>query len=51
MCIRDRLYGRGGFGLVLSATALIALGFLIAVLLIAAIASSVEKTRVLQPAE
>ena len=45
------LYGRGGFGLVLSATALIALGFLIAVLLIAAIASSVEKTRVLQPAE
>ncbi len=45
------LYGRGGFGLVLDATALIAFGFLIAVLLIAVIAGSVEKARSLQPAE
>jgi MFS family permease len=45
------LYGRGGFSLVLSATALIALGFLIAVLAIALIANGVEKARVLQPAE
>jgi hypothetical protein len=45
------LYGRGGFSLVLSATALIALGFLIAVLLIAVIANGVEKGRVLQPAK
>jgi MFS family permease len=46
------LYGRGGFDLVLDATALIALGFLVAVLLIALIANGVEKTRVVQqPAE
>jgi MFS family permease len=45
------LYGRGGFDLVLGATAVIALGFLIAVLLIALIASGVEKARVVQPAE
>ena len=46
------LYGRGGFDLVLDATAVIALGFLIAVLLIALIANGVEKTRVMQqPAE
>jgi MFS family permease len=45
------LYGRGGFGLVLGATAIIALGFLVAVLLIAIIANGVEKTRALQPAE
>ena len=45
------LYGRGGFGLVLDATALIALGFLIAVLLIAVIAGSVERVRLPQPAE
>ena len=37
------LYGRGGFGLVLDATAVIALGFLVAVLLIALIANGVEK--------
>jgi MFS family permease len=46
------LYGRGGFDLVLGATALIALGFLIAVLLIALIANGVEKARLIQqPAE
>jgi hypothetical protein len=45
------LYGRGGFALVLDATALMALGFLIAVLLIAVIANGVEKARSLQPAE
>jgi MFS family permease len=46
------LYGRGGFDLVLDTTAVIALGFLVAVLLIALIANGVEKTRVLQqPAE
>jgi hypothetical protein len=46
------LYGRGGFDLVLDTTAVIALGFLIAVLLIALIANGVEKTRVVpQPAE
>jgi len=46
------LYGRGGFDLVLDATAVIALGFLIAVLLIALIANGVEKARVVpQPAE
>jgi MFS family permease len=44
------LYGRGGFPLVLGATALIALGFLIAVLAIAYIAAGVERERVPQPA-
>ena len=47
------LYGRGGFNLVLGATAVIALGFLVAVLLIALIANGVErdKARAIQPAE
>ncbi len=46
------LYGRGGFDLVLGATAVIALGFLVAVLLIALIANGVEKARLVQqPAE
>ena len=46
------LYGRGGFGLVLGTTAVIALGFLVAVLAIATIADGVEKNRAaLQPAE
>jgi hypothetical protein len=45
------LYGRGGFDLVLGATAVIALGFLVAVIAIAMIANGVEKTRALQPAE
>ncbi|HKM88619.1 MAG TPA: MFS transporter [Xanthobacteraceae bacterium] len=44
------LYGRGGFGLVLGATALVALGFLIAALLIALLANGVERARVPQPA-
>jgi MFS family permease len=45
------LYGRGGFDLVLGTTAVIALGFLVAVIAIAMIANGVEKTRTLQPAE
>ena len=46
------LYGHGGFDLVLGTTALIALGFLVAVLLIALIANGVEKARLIQqPAE
>jgi MFS family permease len=45
------LYARGGFNLVLGATAVIALGFLLAVLLIAFIANGVERARVIQPAE
>ncbi len=46
------LYGRGGFDLVLGTTAVIALGFLVAVLLIALIANGVEKARVVAaPAE
>lgn len=45
------LYGRGGFDLVLGTTAVIALGFLAAVIAIATIANGVEKTRALQPAE
>jgi len=47
------LYARGGFDLVLGTTAVIALGFLVAVLLIALIANGVERdrTRVVQPAE
>jgi MFS family permease len=47
------LYGRGGFGLVLGATAVVAAGFLVAVILIALIANGVEKDRVPQgvPAE
>ncbi len=40
------LYGRGGFPLVLDATAFVALGFLLAVLAIAYIASGVERERV-----
>jgi MFS family permease len=40
------LYGRGGFPLVLGVNALVALGFLVAVLAIALIAQSVEKARV-----
>jgi MFS family permease len=45
------LYGRGGFELVLGATAIIALGFLVAVLAIAFIANGVERARIIQPAE
>ncbi len=43
------LYGRGGFGLVLGATALVAMGFLVAALLIAVLANGVEKARAVQP--
>ena len=43
------LYGRGGFPLVLDMTAFVALGFLIAVLAIAYIASGVERERVPHP--
>jgi MFS family permease len=45
------LYGRGGFGLVLGATALVAMGFLIAAILIAVLANGVERARLPQPAE
>jgi len=45
------LYARGGFGLVLGATAVIAMGFLIAAIVIAVLANGVEKARLLQPAE
>ncbi len=44
-------YARGGFGLVLGVTAVIAFGFLIAVLAISAIAGNVERARLLQAAE
>jgi MFS family permease len=44
------LYARGGFGLVLGANALLALGFLIAVLLVVVIANGVEHSRVPQAA-
>ena len=40
------LYTRGGFDLILGATAIVALGFLLAVLAIALIAANVEKARV-----
>jgi MFS family permease len=45
------LYGRGGFSLVLGATALVAMGFLVAVIAIAVIANGVERSRLPQPAE
>jgi len=45
------LYGRGGFGLVLGVTAVIAMGFLIAAVAIAIFANGVEKARLPQPAE
>ena len=48
------LHARGGFGLVLDVTAIIALGFLIGAILIAILANGVEKARmqvVAQPAE
>jgi len=44
------LYGRGGFGLILGTTAVIALGFLVAVFAIALVAERVEETRVPQSA-
>ncbi len=45
------LYARGGFGLVLGATAIIAMGFLVAAIAIAILANGVEKARLPQPAE
>jgi hypothetical protein len=47
------LYGRGGFPLVLSSTAFLALAFLLAVLAIALIAANVQRERLPQamPAE
>jgi hypothetical protein len=45
------LYGRGGFGLVLGVTALVAMGFLVAAIAIAILANGVEKARLPQPAE
>ncbi|MGB6285026.1 MAG: MFS transporter [Xanthobacteraceae bacterium] len=44
-------YARGGFGLVLSATAIIAMGVLVAAIAIAILANGVEKARLPQPAE
>jgi hypothetical protein len=45
------LYARGGFGLVLGATAIVAMGFLVAVIAIAILANGVERARLPQPAE
>ena len=45
------LYGRGGFSLVLGATAVVAMGFLIAAIAMAIFANGVEKARLPQPAE
>jgi MFS family permease len=45
------LYGRGGFGLVLGVTAMVAMSFLVAAILIAVLANGVEKARLPQPAE
>jgi hypothetical protein len=45
------LYGRGGFGLVLGATAVVAMGFLVAAIAIAVLANGVERARFPQPAE
>jgi MFS family permease len=45
------LYGRGGFSLVLGATAVVAMGFLIAAIAMAIFANGVEKARLPRPAE
>jgi MFS family permease len=45
------LYSRGGFGLVLGATAIIAMGFLVAAIVIAILANGVERAQLPQPAE
>ena len=44
-------YARGGFGLVLGVTAIVAMGFLISAIAIAVLANGVEKARLPQPAE
>jgi MFS family permease len=45
------LYARGGFGLVLGTTAIVAMGFLVAVIVIAILANGVERSQLPQPAE
>ena len=45
------LYSRGGFGLVLGSTAMVAMGFLAAAIVIAILANGVERARLPQPAE
>jgi MFS family permease len=45
------LYSRGGFGLVLGSTAVIAMGFLVAAIAIAVLANGVERAQLPQPAE
>jgi MFS family permease len=45
------LYARGGFNLVLGATAVVAVGFVVATTLIAVLASRVERARAVAPAE
>jgi MFS family permease len=45
------LYARGGFSLVLGATAVIAMGFLAAAIVIAVLANGVERAQLPQPAE
>jgi len=45
------LYASGGFGLVLGATAIIAMGFLVAAIVIAVLANGVERAQLPQPAE
>jgi hypothetical protein len=46
------LYGRGGFDLVLTVTAIVALGFVIGTALIAVLVNGVERERrIVQPAE
>jgi hypothetical protein len=45
------LYGRGGFALLLGTTAMIALGFVVATAVMAALVNGVEKGRAVAPAE
>ena len=45
------LYAGGGFGLVLGTTAIVAMGFLVAAIVIAILANGVERARLPQPAE
>jgi MFS family permease len=45
------LYSRGGFGLVLGSTAVMAMGFLVAAIAIAVLANGVERAQLPQPAE
>ena len=45
------LHGRGGFDLVLTATAVVAFGFVVGTALVALLVSGVERRSVAQPAE